>query len=52
MRTVADEEKCDAVFPDHPRSRAREILARLVERVQLDENVVGALTPVALPEPA
>jgi hypothetical protein len=52
MRTVADDGKYDAVFPDHPLSRARRTLHDLVTSAELDAEVVGGLKEFPLPEPA
>jgi hypothetical protein len=49
MRTIADDEKYDAVFPDHPLSRARATIRAVAATATFDEDVLSALLPFALP---
>lgn len=42
LRNLADDERWDEQFPDHPLSRARKIIRHLVETARLDERVLQA----------
>jgi hypothetical protein len=52
MRTIADDEKYDPVFPDHPLSRARATVRTVAETVSFDEEVIAGLLPFSLPGPS